>query len=782
MARERSVAAALGGWSARHRKTAVFGWLLFVVLATVVGGAVGQQGLTDAQNGVGSSAQALQILQNAGLSDPASEMVLVHSASQTADAASFRTAVDAVVSGVQATGQSAPIQSPYSAGLISKDGHSALVMFDVVGDPDKASDHAQPILDAVAKVRAQHPDMKFDEFGDTSGQKWLNDSLGKDFKRAEWTAVPLAFGILLVAFGALLAAVLPVLLAVTAFVAALGLLDLVSHAIPVASTSTSVMLLMGLAVGVDYCLFYLRRERQERAAGRSPQEALRVAAATSGHSVLVSGITVMVAMAGMFLTGMHIFDGFALASILVVAIAMLGSVTVLPALLSMLGDRIDWGRRKNRRHRSARQAGTAYPAGSAYPASSAYPAGSGYPGGPAQPAGLAQPVSLDQPAAVKTGRLWNATMAKVLNHPKSFAALAAAALVVLAIPALGMKTQSLGVNQLLPSSSPLVQTYNEISAEFPASPSPGMIVVQTPDVAAPAVTQAVEAFKTQAAAAGALGSGPVQVTPYPAQHVLKILFPVAGRDADAQAVSAIRKISDTIVPHTFGAIPHTTAATGGSLALSTDFNRQLDRSLLPVFVFVVSVTFLLMLFAFRSWVIAATAIVLNLLSTAAAYGVMVAVFQHGWGAGLVGTKPVGALESWIPLFVFVVLFGLSMDYHVFVVSRIREARERGLSTKDAVAHGLRATAGAITSAAAIMVAVFAVFGTLDMQDFKQLGVGLAVAILLDATVIRVVLLPTVMILLGERNWRRGRRSVTLRPGLHPEAVGGPVRIEAGRQQ
>jgi RND superfamily putative drug exporter len=453
--------------------------------------------------------------------------------------------------------------------------------------------------------------------------------------------------------------------------------------------------------------------------------------------VLVSGITVMVAMAGMFLTGMHIFDGFALASILVVAIAMLGSVTVLPALLSMLGDRIDWGRRKSRRRRPARVV---------------------------NPNG---------------GRVWNATMAKVLNHPKPFAALAVGALVVLAIPALGLKTQSLNVNQLLPSSSPLVQTYNEISAEFPASPSPGMIVVRTPDVNSPAVTQAVDAFKSQAAAAGALGNGPVQVTPYPAQHVLKILFPVAGRDHDTTAVDAITKIGKTIVPHTLGALPNTTAATGGSLALSTDFTHQLDRSLLPVFVFVVSVTFLLMLVAFRSWVIAATAIVLNLLSTAAAYGVMVAVFQHGWGAGLVGTTAVGAIEAWIPLFVFVVLFGLSMDYHVFVVSRIREARERGASTKDAVAHGLRATAGAITSAAAIMVAVFAVFGTLDMQDFKQLGVGLAVAILLDATIIRVVLLPTVMIMLGERNWRRRDRG-PVAPGatLRPE-TGGPVPIDAG---
>jgi RND superfamily putative drug exporter len=698
-------------------------------------------------------------------------MVLVHSAAETADAPTFRAGVDAVVSGVQGTGQTAPVQSPYSAGLISKDKHYALVVFDVVGEPDKAADHAQPILDAVAKARAEHPGLRFDEFGDASGQKWINDSLGRDFKRAEWTAVPLAFGILLAAFGALIAAALPVLLAVTAFVAALGLLDLVSHAIPVASSSTSVMLLMGLAVGVDYCLFYLRRERQERAAGRSPREALSVAAATSGHSVLVSGVTVMVAMAGMFLTGMHIFDGFALASILVVAIAMLGSVTVLPALLSLLGDRIDWGRRRSRRRRRARAGAGAgrgvtaagargmYGSVSMQGPASAYGSVSMHGSASAYGSATAHgPASTHGPATAHGGRLWTATMAKVLNHPKPFAALAAGALIVLAIPALGMKTQSLNINQLLPSSTPLVQTYNEISAEFPASPAPGMVVVRTPDVNSPAVTRALDAFTSQATAAGALGEGPVQVTPYPAQHVLKVTFPIAGRDRDTRAVDAITTISHTIVPRTFGALPHTTAATGGSLALSTDFNRQLDHSLLPVFVFVVSVTFLLMLAAFRSWVIAATAIVLNLLSTAAAYGVMVAVFQHGWGASLVGTTAVGALEAWIPLFVFVVLFGLSMDYHVFVVSGIREARMRGMNTKDAVAHGLRTTAGAITSAAAIMVAVFGVFATLAMQDFKQLGVGLAVAILLDATVIRVVLLPTVMILLGERNWAGRKRS------------------------
>jgi RND superfamily putative drug exporter len=723
MAHRRSPAAALGGWSAQHRKTAVFGWLLFVVLATIVGGAVGQKSLTDAQQGVGSSAQALQILQDAGLSEPASEMVLVHSGTQTAGAAGFRQAVDQVVDAVRGTGRTQNVQSPYSTGLISADRHYALVEFDMTGDPTTAPDRVQPVLDAVAKAAAANPSVQIDEVGDASGGQWVNQSLDKDFKRAEWTAVPLAFGILLVAFGALIAALLPVLLAVTAFIAALGLLDLISHVVPQSSSSNSVMLLMGLAVGVDYCLFYLRRERQERAAGREPRQALSIAAQTSGHSVLVSGVTVMVAMAGMFLTGMHIFEGFALASILVVAIAMAGSVTVLPALLSMLGDRVEWGRRRSRRQRAPKPNG---------------------------------------------GRLWNATMAKVLDHPKGFAALAAGFLIVLAIPALGLRTQSLDVNQQLPSSTPLVQTYNQISAEFPASPAPGMIVVQTPDVSAPAVTHAIAAFKSEAAADGALGSGPVQVTPYPAQHVIKILFPIAGHGRDAQSLASIAKLRGEILPHTLGAVPHTTAVVGGSLAFSSDFNGRLDHRILPVFLFVLGVTFLLMLLAFRSWVIAATAIVLNLLSVGAAYGVMVAVFQHGWGAGLVGTQAVGALESWIPLFVFVVLFGLSMDYHVFVVSRIREAHERGLSTREAVGHGLRATAGTVTSAAAIMVAVFGVFGTLSMQDFKQLGVGLGVAILLDATVIRVLLLPTVMTLLGERNWNRTRRQV---PQREPETVG-----------
>jgi RND superfamily putative drug exporter len=737
----RNLAASLGGWSARHRKTAVFGWLLFVVLVTVIGGAAGQQSLTDAQEGSGSSAQAMQILQNAGLQTPAAEMVLVHSTTETADSPAFRSAVQAVISGVQGTGQADDIQNPYTHDLISADKHYALVQFDMTGDPNTADNRVQPVMDAVAKAGAGHPDVTVSEFGDASANKWFNDTLGKDFKRAELTSVPLALGILLIAFGALLAAVLPVVLALTSFLAALGLLDLVSHKIPVDSSSNSVMLLIGLAVGVDYCLFYLRRERQERAAGKDRQTALQIAAATSGRSVLVSGLTVMVAMAGMFLSGMHIFIGFGLASILVVATAMLGSVTVLPALLSMLGDKVDFGRRRFDRRRARRRVVRL----------AAHATGTGT-GSGALP-------------AARGGRIWHGTFGRVLQHPKTFGALAAGFLIALAVPVVGLHTQKLDIDQLITHNTPIVQTYDQISAEFPSSPGPAQIVVKAPDIQAPAVTRALAAFKQQAASAGVLGGttqqaaaeeAAIQVAVHPAQNIAVLTVPLAGNGTDAVSQHALSVLRGTVVPQTLGSLPNTQAEVGGQLAFDLDFNNQLHHSILPVFVFVLAVTFLIMLFAFRSPVIAATAMVLNLLSVGAAYGVMVMVFQHGWGASLVDTTAPGAIESWLPLFVFVVLFGLSMDYHVFVVSRIREGHLRGMATRDAVEYGLRSTAGVITSAAAIMVAVFAVFGTLSMMDFKQLGVGLAVAVLLDATVVRILLLPSVMTILGERNWWQPR--------------------------
>jgi putative drug exporter of the RND superfamily len=701
----RNAAALLGGWSVRHRKTAIFGWLLFVVLAGL-GAELGQKQMTVDEYATGDPARAVQILDRAGISPGAREMVMVHSDGLTADALDFRATVRELVSGVSATGRVADVREPYGAGLISADRHSALVEFSMLGDAATSWERVQPVVDAVAAVRTAHPAMRVEQFGEASASKWFNDTVLRDFHRAEWTAVPLALGILLVAFGALLAAVLPVGLAMTAFFAANGLLALISHRMHVDSSTSSVMLLIGLAVGVDYCLFYLRRDREERAAGWGAADALRIAAATSGRSVLVSGATVVIAMSGMFLSRMLLFDGFALATIIVVLIAMLGSVTVLPAVLSVLGDRVEFGRIP----------------------------------------GLAR---LRRPQG--GSRIWGAVLHRVLARPGLSTVVSAAFLVGLAVPLLGIHTERLGLDKQLPAGTAIVDTYHRIAAAFPGGPTPAQVVVQADDVEAAPVRQAIADF-TSAAAGTGLVNQPIQVVTHAPQRVAVISVPLAGNGSDDTSLRALRTLQREVVPATLSRVDGVRAYVAGDLAFSTDFNDQLRRSIGPVLVFVMGMAFLLMLFSFRSVTIAAVSVLLNLLSVAASFGVIVAVFQHGWGAGLVGTAGVGAIESWLPLFAFVVLFGLSMDYHVFVVSRIREAHDRGMATREAVAHGVRATAGVVTSAAIIMVAVFAVLGSLSLQDFKQLGVGLAVAILLDATVVRGVLLPSVLTLLGERTW------------------------------
>ncbi|WP_250304503.1 MMPL family transporter [Streptomyces sp. A 4/2] len=695
-----NLAARIGVWSAHHRKTAVFGWLLFVVLATGIGGASGMVDMSESENGAGDSARAAQILEDAGLTRPAGEMVMVSGQG----AGDWRAAAADLRTAVHRTGAAQNLAEP----VPSKDGKDALITFDMKGDAATSADRVQPVIDAVAGVRAHRPDVKIYQFGEASAGKQLSDLLSSDLRTAEFTAVPLALGILLVAFGAVVAALLPVGLALTACMAAFGLLSLASHQLHLFQTTYSVMFLMGFAVGVDYCLFYLRRERDERAAGHDAETALRIAAATSGRAVLVSGLTVMVAMAGMFLSGLMLFKGFALATIMVVFIAMLGSVTVLPALLSWLGDRIDAGRvplLNSRGRRGARQSGAV------------------------------------------AGKL----LRPVLARPAFFAVGAVVVLLALAAPALGMKTESLGLEKQFGSSSELSVAYRHIAQTFPGGPAPANVVVKAADIGSPGVRKALATFEEASD----------KVTVHQRQNVAEIEVPLPGGRAD------LTKLREDRVPAAFEGTGATAYVTG-DLAGSVDFTGQLKHGIVPVFAFITAVTFLLMLFCFRSYVIAVTSVLLNLLSVAAAYGVMVAVFQHGWGASLIGSEKVGAIESWLPLFVLVVLFGLSMDYHVFVVSRIREAHDRGMTTRAAVDEGIRRTAGAVTGAAVIMVAVFSVFGTLSMQDMQQMGVGLAVAVLLDATVVRMVLLPAVMTLLGERNWRTPKGGSRLPEAEHGE--------------
>ncbi|NEC75186.1 MMPL family transporter [Streptomyces rochei] len=708
--RVRGLAARAGGWSARHRWAAVGIWVLFVVLAMGLGSAAGRVDVKDSDQLGGETHTAAKIIEDAGIEEPAGETVLIQAKDGTTRAtdAEFRAAVTAVMAAVEKTGEVTGVASPYDTKTISEDGRSALVQFDMRGESDTAGERVEPVLEAVEGVQEEHETLRIEEIGGASMMKTFDDAFGDDFKKAEYSAVPVALGILLVAFGALVAALVPVALAITAIIATMGLMALVSHFQPMSETANSVMLLVGLAVGVDYCLFYLRREREERAAGRDARTALSIAAATSGRAIVVSGVTVCVAMAGMLFTGIAEFEAMGLASLMVVAVAMVGSVTVLPALLSLLGERVEKGRVPFLRRRR----------------------GNG---------------------GSQNSRFWTAVLDRVLAKPLLAAAVATGALLAVAAPALGMKTQNLTLDQEFGDSLPIVQTYNRVNAAFPGGSDPAEVVVKADDINAPEVRAALANFRERAVSSGA-SRGPVDITVHDERNVALVYVPLVGGSDLDEAGRSLETLRDEVRPATLGGVEGVEAPITGQVAGSKDFNDQLVGSVLPVFVFVVIFAFVLMLLSFRSLTVALTSIVLNLLSVGAAYGILVAVFQHGWGASLVGAEGVGAIITWLPLFLFVILFGLSMDYHVFVVSRIREARLRGRSTEDAIRHGVVTTAGVVTSAAVIMVAVFAIFGTLSMQSMKQMGVGLAAAVLIDATIIRGVLLPAVMSLLGERNW------------------------------
>jgi len=693
-----NIAARAGRWSAAHWKAATIGWLAFVAVALVLGQMVGTRALTNAEESQDGSARAETILARAGFEPPAAEAVLVRSASFRPAGPAFRSAVSDLRSALR----SMPAVARVKSTDISKEGRSELVSFDVAGKADDADTRIQPVLDRVAAVQRAHPGFTLQEVGDASANHAANDVIEHDLKRAELTSVPVTFAILLLAFGAFVAAGIPVLLAFSAVLATVGLGAVVSHVVHASNTTSSVVVLMGMAVGVDYSLFYLRREREERAKGRAPREALHAAAATSGKAVLVSGLTVVVACAGMTLSGSGDFVSMGFGAILVVLVAMIGSLTVLPALLGKLADRIDWGRVRRRSR------------------------GDG------------------------ESRLWNLVLRPALRFPRAAALAAAAGLVVVALPAFGMRTANAGFDSF-PKSLPVVKAFHAVEHAFPGTPSPAEVVVSTPDVNAPDVRRGIADLERRALATGQMHA-PIHVTVNAAHTVARVDIPIAGDGEDAASFAALKTLRSTVIPATIGVVPGVEAPVTGETADSYDFRHTMDTRTPYVFGFVLLVAFGLLLVTFRSVVVPLTAVVLNLLSVGAAYGALVWVFQEGHLHGVLGFEPAGSIVTWMPLFLFTVLFGLSMDYHVFIVSRIRELVLRGATTKDAVAQGIRGTASTVTSAAAVMIAVFAIFAFTRTIVMKELGVGLAVAVLIDATVIRGVLLPAVMTVLGERNW------------------------------
>jgi RND superfamily putative drug exporter len=737
------LAARIGRWSTRHRGFAISGWLLFVLAALFIGSAVGtvhrdQDGSQHGDSKVGDA------IVDEAYPDRADETVLIQAKDGSklrATSPEFQAAVRAVEAGVRRQPGVIELKSPYAegnGGQISKDGRSALVSFKINGDSDLTEKRIDAVEDAVKAAGAKHDAVFVGEFGDASADKALSKAFSDDFSKAGMLSVPVTLIILVVTFGALIAAGVPLLLGVTAVIGTIGLLGPISHLFALDEFINEVVLLVGLAVGVDYSLFYLRREREEKARGHAPKDAVAIAAATSGRAVLISGFTVMVAMAGMLLAGDSTFVALGIGSILVVLVAMIGSVTVIPALLSGSGKWLERGKIPflGKRMAAARE------------------------------------------RDVETGsRAWSFVLDRVLRRPVVSVVAATALLLVMASPLLHMHTADSGT-EAIPRSLPIMKVYDKMQAAFPGGEIPAGVVIKADDVTSPRITAAVAQLKRDALKTGQVKE-PISTSISADGTVMNISLPIVGTGTDKASNDALATLRGDVVPK-FADAAGTKAYVTGMTAGSKDFNDLMKSRWPIVFGFVLALAFLLLLMTFRSVVIPLKAIVLNLLSVGAAYGVLTWVFQDGHGESLLGFESTGSVTSWLPMFLFVILFGLSMDYHVFILSRVREAFDRGMKTEDAVAHGIKTTAGTVTSAAVVMVAVFGIFATLSYLDFKMMGVGLATAILIDATIVRAVLLPATMKLLGDWNWYLPKWLEWL-PSLGHEETVQPVAAEQPRR-
>jgi anti-anti-sigma factor len=731
-----NLAARAAHWSSRHRKKAILGWFACVLLGLVLVTQVGIEQIPEEDLGSGDSKKADQLLADR-FPDRVGEQVLVQGRGEvTAEDPRFSAAVREVDRALRRFEYVGEIESPLAPGnrsQFSEDGRSALLTFEMRGDEDQLEEDVTDVLAAVARVQDAHPELRVEQFGGASANKALSERFEEDFQRAETLSVPITLVILFLAFGALVAAFVPLLLGISAVIITLGLVALISGVLPFSEAIFSVILLIGLAVGVDYSLFYIRREREERAEGRSEHGALMAAAATSGRAVLISGCTVMIAMAGLYITGSAEFMSFGTGTILVVAVAMVGSLTVLPAVLSKLGDRIEKGHvpfLKRLRKEDHGERG-----------------------------------------------LWSAIVERVLHRPLLWAVLATALLVLLALPALRMHTVNSGVKGL-PQDLPVMQTYDRIQAAFPGAPLAAEVVVTAPNVESGPTRAALARIRNRAIASGGF-SEPVTITINPDSTVAAMSIPIAGNGTDDTSNAALASLRDEVIPASLEPVPGAEAFVTGITAASVDFNDLMKTRAPLVFLFVLGLAFLLLLVTFRSIVIPIKAILLNLLSVGAAYGVLVLIFQDGNLEGLLDFESVDGIISWLPLFLFVLLFGLSMDYHVFILTRVREAFDRGMTTDAAVAHGIKSTAGVVTAAAVVMVGVFGIFATLSYIDFKQMGIGLATAVLIDATIIRGVLLPASMKLLGDWNWYLPKWLEWLPEVAPEEPPGAPAAVPSG---
>ncbi len=704
--RKANLAGRVGGWSARSWKKALFGWLAFALVAIVVGSAVGTR-MAGNESSPGEAGRAEKMLDKADFQGPPVENLLIRSSRLKVTDPAFRAVASDLVQRLETTDGVSRVRTPIglgrAGGAVAENGHSLLVDVELV--EKTAEKRIAGVESAVAQVRKAHPGVKIFEFGENSANREGDKAVAADFRRAEILSLPITLLIMLAAFGALVAASLPVVLAFSAVLAAIGLSAMISHVLPASDITAPMVLLIGMAVGVDYSLFYLRREREERAAGLEPHAALRRTAATSGQAVLISGLTVLIAMAGLLLANDSTFSSMGVATMVVVAGAMIGSLTVLPALLSRLGDKVERGRIPFLR-RGGKRSGDS--------------------------------------------RLWSAILHPVLRHPLISTLGSIAVLLCLAIPALSMRTAIPSMVDM-PASFQTVKAYKAINATFPGAQAPADVVIQGSDLRSTQAQAAIASLRRQAVASGKMFE-PIDVRMNAEGTFVAIEVPLAGDGTNEASMAALSTLRKDLIPTTVAKIPGATVAVTGETAGTSDFNAMIKARMPIVFTFVLGLAFLLLLVTFRSIVVPIKAIILNLLSVGASYGVLVAVFQWGWGDSLIGFQSSGNIVSWLPLFLFVILFGLSMDYHVFIISRIKELVDRGVETETAVERSILSTAGTVTAAAVVMVAVFGIFAGLRLIEMKEAGFGLAIAVLIDATIIRGVLLPSAMKLLGRWNW------------------------------
>ncbi|HUA72533.1 MAG TPA: MMPL family transporter [Solirubrobacteraceae bacterium] len=686
--------------AARRPKTTVALWLALIVACVFLGSSAGMRTLSNAGSGTGESARADARLTASGLKGPATENVLVRSSSPHRTAQAVR----ALETGARRLPAVKSVDGPDRSPELSKaGGRTALVVVTLRGDPNNPDTRAAQVQKFVDGVAARTHGVTFYEAGAGSEDNAITKLVNDGLHRAELISVPITLIILVLAFGALVAASVPLLLGLTSVGAALGALGLVSYIAPNGSSTAPVVVLIGLAVGVDYSLFYIRRERLERRGGASAGAALAATSVTVGRAILVAGMTVVIGLAGLLFTGFGVFTSMALGAILVVLIAVVGSLTVLPAMLALLGDRIDRGRiwpRRRRRTRSRRRR-----------------------------------------------TMWQALAAAVTNRPRTSLVLAVVVLAALAAPVTSIQTGEPGENDVS-ANTPIRVAADTIAREFPGSTDTADLVVSGHGLHGEQAQAALRRIGRQGQQiTGGRGAVAMQISRDGQTALLQIPMPVSSVGV---ADSKVRTLRSELEPAVASAIPAAHADLTGDYAGNLDFTNRLSNVTPLVIAFVLGLAFILLIATFRSWRLALSVIGLNLLSVGAAFGVLVAVFQHHWAQSLLGFQSDGQVVDWLPLFAFVVLFGLSMDYTVLMLERAREARLAGATAKQAAAEALGSTGGTVTSAALVMIAVFSVFATLPLLEFKQLGVGLAAAIALDATVVRGLALPAALTLLGDR--------------------------------